>query len=187
MKDVAFGTALSLVALVATGAPSLAKAGGGAIAHGPLSDVVCMDQPFHLTGFDYRIHAVRWIRSDNKFASAVAPYAKAATAPDGDLVFTVPVRNVQNGEAGAPGLDVTAIYRDGTSATSDETPFAKDGSPLTAGNVQPGQRKIMYYVVTNVPEPSHKDPLVKLILRYAANNDRGFPDAYYLFDPALEQ
>ena len=184
MKKIAYFAGLSIAALAAAGAPSVGWS-GGSIQHGAPRDEVRMDQPFHLTGFDYRIHAMRWIASDSAFAGAVAPYAKAATAPNGDLVFTVPVRNVQSGEAGAPGLDVTAIYKDGTSATSDETPFAKDGSPLTAANVQPGQGKTMYYAITNVPKPSHSNPVVKLILRYAANNDPGFPDTYYLFDPSL--
>ena len=186
MKKVSCLAGLCVVALVAAGVPSVGKC-GGSITHGSPRDEIYMNQPFHLTGFDYRIHAMRWIASDSAFAAAVAPYAKAATPPNGDLVFTVPVRNVQNGEAGAPGLDVTAIYKDGTSATSDETPFAKDGSPLSAVNVQPGQVKTMYYAVTNVPKPSRSNPVVKLILRYAANNDPGFPDTYYLFDPCLER
>ena len=184
MKKIACFAGLSITALIAAGAPATGWS-GGSIHHGVPRDEAFMNQPFHLTGFDYRIHAMRWVASDSAFAAAVTPYAKAATPPDGDLVFTVPVRNVQSGEAGAPGLDVTAVYKDGTSATSDETPFAEDGTPLTTTNVEPGQGKTMYYTITNVPRPSRTNPVVKLILRYAANNDPGFPDTYYLFYPCF--
>ncbi|MHB8147838.1 MAG: hypothetical protein ACYDGM_11355 [Vulcanimicrobiaceae bacterium] len=144
-----------------------------------------MNQPFHLTGFNYRIQAIHWIPASDAFASAIADYASAATAPNGYLVFEVPVKNTQSGEASAPGLDVTAFYEDGTSSTSRETPFSKAGAPLTTANIFPGQGMTLYYAIANVPQPTKANPVVKLLLQYTANNDPGYPPVYRLLHPVV--
>ncbi len=148
-------------------------------------DMVSMGQQFHLTGFNYRIHAIHWVAASSAFASAIAPYASTATAPNGYLVFVVPVKNTQSGAASAPGLDVTAFYKDGNSATSRETPFSKTGTPLTSQNIFPGQGMTMYYEIANVPNPTKGNPVVKLLLTYAANNDPGYPPVYRMLHPVV--
>lgn len=176
-------TAVALTALTALSF-STSSAARNIPAHGNRhGDKVCMGEPFHFTGYDYRIMTIRWVSADDRFATTIAPYAKPSTAPNGYLVFKVPVKNMQNGEATAPGLDITAYYRDGTFATSNETPFSSSGAPQTATNFLPDQGMTMYYAIANVPQPTKSNPVVKLILRYAANNDPGYPDTYYMKYP----
>ncbi len=91
----------------------------------------------------------------------------------------------QSGEAGVPGLDITAFYKDGTQATSNETPFSKTGNPLTPNNLFPGQGMTVYYAIVNVPKPTKANPLVKLVLRYTANNDPGYPPVYRMLHPVV--
>lgn len=179
--------AVALIALVA-----LSSSTSAAAKHIPLhpnrhGSTVCMGEPFHFTGYDYQVMAIHWVSASTKFATMIAPYAKPSTAPNGYLVFKVPVRNVQNGEATAPGLDVTAYYKDGTSATSNETPFSKSGTPQTATNFQPNEGMTMYYAIANVPRPTKSNPVVKIVLRYAANNDPGYPDSYYMIYPIFSR
>ncbi|MGC8484928.1 MAG: hypothetical protein ACP5O6_04765 [Candidatus Baltobacteraceae bacterium] len=147
--------------------------------------MVGMNQQFHITGFNYRIHAIRWVAASDPFAQAIVSYVATATAPNGYLVFEVPVKNTQSGEAGVPGLDITAFYKDGTEATSNETPFSKTGSPLTPNNLFPGQGMTVYYAIVNVPRPTKANPLVKLLLRYTANNDPGYPPVYRMLHPVV--
>ncbi len=148
-------------------------------------DMLRMNQQFHITGFNYRIHAIRWVAASDPFARAIVSYVATASAPNGYLVFEVPVKNTQSGEAGVPGLDITAFYKDGTSATSNEIPFSKTGAPLNSSNLFPGQGMTVYYAIVNVPKPTKSDPLVKLLLRYTANNDPGYPPVYRLLHPVV--
>ncbi len=148
-------------------------------------DMVRMNQQFHITGFNYRIHAIRWVAPSDAFAQAIVSYVATVNAPNGYLVFEVPVKNTQSGEAGVPGLDITAFYKDGTEATSNETPFSKTGTPLTPKNLFPGQGMTVYYAIVNLPKPTKANPLVKLLLRYTANNDPGYPPVYRLLHPVF--
>ncbi len=148
-------------------------------------DMVRMNQQFHITGFNYRIHAIRWVAPSDPFAQAIVSYVASVSAPNGYLVFEVPLKNTQSGEAGVPGLDITAFYKDGTSATSNETPFSKAGAPLTSQNIFPGQGITVYYAIVGLPKPTKGNPVVKLLLKYTANNDPGYPPVYRMLHPVV--
>lgn len=148
-------------------------------------DMVRMNQQFHITGFNYRIHAIRWVAASDPFAQAITSYVATASPPNGYLVFEVPLKNTQSGEAGVPGLDITAFYKDGTNATSNEIPFSKAGAPLKSNNLFPGQGMTVYYAIVNLPQPTKANPVVKLLLSYTANNDPGYPPVYRMLHPVV--
>ena len=148
-------------------------------------DVIGMNQQFHITGYNYRIKAIRWVPATDPFAQGASSYAGTATAPNGYLVFEVPAKNTQSEEDWAPNLVVTALYKDGTTADGDQTPFSSAGDPLTSRKVFPGQGITVYYTIANVPQPTKANPLFKLILKYTANNDPGYPPVYRLLHPIV--
>lgn len=166
----------SSVALAAPGVPGRGQMKG---------DIVKMNQQFHITGYNYRIKAIRWVPATDPFAQGASSYAGTATAPNGYLVFEVPAKNTQSEEDWAPNLTVTALYKDGTMVDGDQTPFSKTGNPLTSRKVFPGQGITVYYTIANVPQPTKGNPLVKLILKYTANNDPGYPPVYRLLHPVV--
>ncbi len=166
----------SSVAFAAPGVPGRGQMKG---------DIVKMNQQFHITGYNYRIKAIRWVPATDPFAQGASSYAGTASAPNGYLVFEVPAKNTQSEEDWAPNLTVTALYKDGTMADGDQTPFSKTGNPLTSRKVFPGQGITVYYTIANVPRPTKDNPLVKLILKYTANNDPGYPPVYRLLHPIV--
>ena len=153
--------------------------------HAEHGNSACMGAPFHFTGFNYRIMEIRWVPIGDHFATAIAPYVAAVQSPNGYLVFKVPVENVQSGDANAPGVDITAFYKDGTNATTNETPFSGSGASQMTTNISPRQGMTVYYAIPNVPRPTRSNPIVRLILRYTANNDPGYPDTYYMRYPIV--
>lgn len=158
---------------------------GGAPRHVEHGSTACMGAPFHFTGFSYRIMAIHWVPVGSRFATAIGPYVAPVQSPKGYLIFKVPVENVQSGEANAPGVDITAFYKDGVNATTNETPFSSSGASQMTINIPPGQGLTVYYAIPNVPRPTRSNPVARLTLRYAANNDPGYPDTYYMRYPIV--
>lgn len=148
-------------------------------------DIVKMNQQFHLTGYNYRIAKIHWVSADNAFAQAVSSYA--ATTTPGVLVFEVPVKNTQSESDFAPELTITALYKDGTQADSDGHPYSAAGAIQNNRKIFPGQGATFYYAVGGVPAPTNGNPVVKLILKYAANNDPGYPPVYRLLQPVVSK
>ncbi len=177
-------TASLLIALAALPLSS-SSAARATLRHMKERDAACMGAPFHFTGFSYRIMAIHWVPMGARFARAIAPYVATTQSPNGYLVFKVPVVNVQNGVANAPGVDITAYYKNGMYATTNETPFSSSGVSQMTANISPGQGQTMYYAIPNVPHPTRSNPVARLVLRYAANNDPGYPDAYYMRYPIV--
>lgn len=179
-------TAVLLTALIGLSfsAPSVARNSPRHEAH---RNTVCMGEPFHFTGFNYRIMEIHWVPIDDRFATAIAANVAAVQEPNGYLVFKVPVENMQSGEADAPGVDITAFYRDGTNATTNEIPFSRSGASQIATNISPGQGMTVYYAIPNAPRPTRSNPVVKLVIRYTANNDPGYPTTYYMHYPIISQ
>lgn len=148
-------------------------------------DVVKMNQQFYLSGWNYRVTAIRWIPATNAFAQAVASYAGDATAPNGYLVLEVPVKNTQNEADSVPQLTATAFYRDGTTKDSGPMPYSKAGKPINSERVYPGGGTMAYYVIADVPQPSKDNPLTKMLFKLNANNDPGYPPVYRLLKPVV--
>ncbi|MHB8141160.1 MAG: hypothetical protein ACYDHD_07930 [Vulcanimicrobiaceae bacterium] len=153
---------------------------------GPLKgDIVKMNQQFHLNGFNYRVESIRWIPATDPYAQKAAPYAGNATAPNGFLVFEVPVKNANYFVEPIPNLIVTAFYKDGTSKDSDGPAHSKAGPEVNASEkLYPGQGVTVYYVLSDVPQPSSSNPLTKLILKNNLSNP-GYPPVYRLLHPVV--
>ncbi len=149
------------------------------------AEIVKMNQQFHLNGFNYRIAKIYWVSTDDAFAKAVSSYAPTTTP--GVLVFEVPVKNTQSDEDYAPELTVTALYKDGTQADSDGRPYSAAGATQNNRKIFPGQGATFYYAVGGVPAPTIGNPVVKLILKNAANNDPGYPPVYRLLQPVVSK
>lgn len=148
-------------------------------------DNVKMNGQFHLTGWNYRVKAIRWIPATNAFAQAVASYAGDATAPNGYLVLEVPVKNTQSEQDAVPQLTATAFYYDGTTKDSGPMPYSKAGKPINTQQVYPGGGTTAYYVISDVPQPTKANPLTKMIFKLNANNDPGYPPVYRLLKPVV--
>lgn len=148
-------------------------------------DLVKMNQQFHLLGYNYRIVHITWVPATDAFVQKTADYASGSTAPNGALIFKVPAKNTQSSWDYAPALHITVQYKDGTQADGYDQPFLKSGTMVHAYKIQPGQGMTFYYIVDNVPQPTHDNPVVKLLLKNTSSNDKGFPPVYRMLHPVI--
>ena len=185
-------TRIMLAVIASLACSSLALAAPSVPTRGAVKgDIVHMNQQFHIEDDNLRIASIAWIASTDPLATTISnlPQMPSLTAPNGYLLFTVPQKNTSKRPQPAQYLKITAFYKDGTQVDDgDGVPWSTSYKQLLyTTNYYPGQGVTTYFIIANVPQPTTKDPLTKLILSDPGlQNSPGYPKVYRLLNPVTK-
>ncbi len=120
-----------------------------------------MDTPFALDYCNWRIKTITWMPDS---APLMQKLNIGSNEGLGSLVLTVAIKNNGNVEHEVPEPRITAIFKDGSSSdnSSGSTAYSPSGT-VTHGSYPPGSGGTITYVVPNVQQPTHDNPITKLV------------------------
>jgi len=125
------------------------------------SDIAYMDTPFALDYFNWRIKTITWMPDS---APLMQKFNIGSNTGLGSLVLVVAIKNNSSTEEETPEPRINAIFKDGSSNDTSQgsTAYGSNGQE-THQSYPPGAGGTATIVVPNVQQPTHDNPITKLV------------------------